>query len=363
MKRTPFYEIHVELNAKIAPFAGFEMPIQYEGIIAEHKRVRESVGVFDVSHMGEFKVSGKDALKFLQKMTVNDASKLAPGRAQYSVMCYENGGIVDDLLVYNLGDYYMVVVNASNIEKDFEWIKSHIEGDVKVENISDEVALLAIQGPKSLLTLQKLTDIDLNQIKYYHFIKGKLADVEMIISRTGYTGELGFELYFEAKPELCRKVWDAIMEAGKEFNIAPVGLGARDTLRTEMGYMLYGNDIDETTNPFEAGLDWIVKFDKGDFIGKESLLKIKSEGLKRKLIGFVLEGRIPPRHGQEIFKNGEKIGYVTSGTFSPILERGIGLGYVEIKFAKPGEKITVIGYGKNLEATTVNPPFVENRVR
>lgn len=363
MKRTPFYEIHVELNAKIAPFAGFEMPIQYEGIIAEHKRVRESVGVFDVSHMGELKVSGEDALKFLQKVTVNDVSKLAPGRAQYSAMCYENGGIVDDLLVYNLGDYYMVVVNASNIEKDFEWIKSHIEGDVKVENISDEVALLAVQGPKSLLTLQKLTDIDLSQIKYYHFVKGKLADVEMIISRTGYTGELGFELYFEAKPELCRKIWNAIMEAGKEFNIAPVGLGARDTLRTEMGYMLYGNDIDETTNPLEAGLDWIVKFDKGDFIGKESLLKIKSEGLKRKLIGFVLEGRIPPRHGQEIFKNGGKIGYVTSGTFSPILERGIGLGYVEIKFAKPGEKITVIGYGKNLEATTVNPPFVENRVR
>ncbi len=363
MKRTPFYEIHLELGAKIAPFAGFEMPIHYEGIITEHKRVRESVGIFDVSHMGEFKVSGKDALKFLQKVTVNDVSKLAPGRAQYSAMCYENGGIVDDLLVYNLGDYYMVVVNASNIEKDFEWMQRHIEGDVKLENISDEVALLAVQGPNSLLTLQKLTDVDLKQIKYYHFVRGKLADVEMIISRTGYTGELGFELYFDAKPELCRRVWSAIMEAGKEFNIGPVGLGARDTLRTEMGYMLYGNDIDGDTNPLEAGLDWIVKFDKGDFIGKESLLKVKSEGLKRKLVGFVIDGRVPPRHGQEIFKDGEKIGFVTSGTFSPILERGIGLGYVDIKFAKPGERITISSHGRNLEGTTVNLPFVENRAK
>ncbi len=363
MKRTPFYEIHIELGAKIAPFGGFEMPIQYEGIITEHKRVRESVGVFDVSHMGEFKVSGKDALKFLQKITVNDVSKLTPGRAQYSAMCYENGGIVDDLLIYNLGDYYMVVVNASNIEKDFEWMQKHIEGDVKLENVSDEVALLAVQGPNSLLTLQKLTDIDLKQIKYYHFVKGKLADVEMIISRTGYTGELGFELYFDAKPEICRKIWNAIMEAGKEFNIAPIGLGARDTLRTEMGYMLYGNDIDETTNPLEAGLDWIVKFDKGDFIGRESLLRVKSDGLKRKLVGFVVDGRIPPRHGQEIFKDGEKIGFVTSGTFSPILERGIGLGYVDIKFAKPGERIVISSHSKNLEGTTVNLPFVENRAK
>ncbi len=363
MKRTPFYEIHLELGAKIAPFAGFEMPIQYEGIIAEHKKVREAVGVFDVSHMGEFKVSGKDALNFLQKLTVNDVSKLTPGRAQYSAMCYEDGGIVDDLLIYNVGDYYMVVVNASNIEKDFEWMKRHIEGDVKLENISDEVALLAVQGPKSLLTLQKLTDVDLSQIKYYHFVKGKLADVEMIISRTGYTGELGFELYFDAKPELCRKVWNAVMEAGKEFGIAPIGLGARDTLRTEMGYMLYGNDIDQTTNPLEAGLDWIVKFDKGDFIGKESLLKVKNEGLKRKLVGFTLDDKVPPRHGYEIFKDGEKIGYVTSGTFSPILEKGIGLGYVDIRFSNSGEKININARGKELVATIVNLPFVPNRTR
>lgn len=363
MKRTPFYEIHLELGAKIAPFAGFEMPIQYEGIIAEHKKVREAVGVFDVSHMGEFKVSGKDALSFLQKLTVNDVSKLTPGRAQYSAMCYEDGGIVDDLLIYNVGDYYMVVVNASNIEKDFEWMRKHIEGDVKLENISDEVALLAVQGPKSLLTLQKLTDVDLSQIKYYHFVKGKLADVEMIISRTGYTGELGFELYFDAKPELCRKVWTAVMEAGKEFGIAPVGLGARDTLRTEMGYMLYGNDIDQTTNPLEAGLDWIVKFDKGDFIGKESLLKVKNEGLKRKLVGFTVDDKVPPRHGYEIYKNGGKIGYVTSGTFSPILEKGIGLGYVDIKFSNPGEKININARGKELVATIVSLPFVPNRAR
>jgi aminomethyltransferase len=363
MKRTPFYEIHLELGAKIAPFAGYEMPIQYEGIISEHKRVRESVGVFDVSHMGEFKVSGKDAMRFLQKLTVNDVSKISPGRAQYSAMCYENGGIVDDLLIYNLGDYYMVVVNAANIEKDFEWMKEHLDGDVKLENISDDVALLAVQGPKSLATLQKLTDVDLSQIKYYHFVKGKLAGVDMIISRTGYTGELGFELYFDAKPDLCRKVWNAVMEAGREFNIGPVGLGARDTLRTEMGYMLYGNDIDQTTNPLEAGLDWIVKFDKGDFIGKESLLKVKSEGLKRKLVGFVLEDKVPPRHGYEILKGGDKIGYVTSGTFSPILEKGIGLGYVDVKFSNPGEEITINARGRELQAKVVSLPFVPNRAR
>ncbi len=364
MKRTPFYEVHLELGAKIAPFAGYEMPIQYDGIIVEHKRVRESVGVFDVSHMGEFRVSGKDALGFLQKLTVNDVSKLTPGRAQYSAMCYEDGGIVDDLLIYNLGDSYMVVVNAANIEKDFEWMKKHLDGDVNFENISDEVALLAVQGPKSLLTLQKLTGVDLSQIKYYHFVKGKLAGVDMIISRTGYTGELGFELYFEADPEICKKVWTAVMEAGKEFGIGPAGLGARDTLRTEMGYMLYGNDIDQTTNPLEAGLDWIVKLDKGDFIGRESLLRIKNEGLKRKLVGFtVVDDRIPPRHGYEIFKDGEKIGYVTSGTFSPILEKGIGMGYVDIKFSNPGERISVNARGKELTAVIVNLPFVPNRAR
>lgn len=363
MKRTPFYEIHLELGAKIAPFAGYEMPIQYDGIITEHKRVRESVGVFDVSHMGEFKVSGRKALNFLQKLTVNDVSKLQQGRAQYSAMCYDDGGIVDDLLIYNLGESYMVVVNAANIEKDFEWMKKHLEEDVKLENISDDVALLAVQGPKSLLTLQKLTDVDLGQIKYYHFVKGKLAGVDMIISRTGYTGELGFELYFEADPKICRKVWDAIMEAGKEFNIGPAGLGARDTLRTEMGYMLYGNDIDQTTNPLEAGLDWIVKFDKGDFIGRESLIKVKTEGIKRKLVGFITDEKIPPRHGYEIFKDGEKIGYVTSGTFSPILEKGIGMGYVDIRFSDLGEKIKINARGKELTAVIVNPPFVTNRAR
>lgn len=363
MKRTPFYEIHRELGAKLAPFAGYEMPVQYDGIITEHKRVRESVGIFDVSHMGEFRVSGKKALDFLQKLTVNDVSKLQPGRAQYSAMCYEDGGIVDDLLIYNLGESYMVVVNAANIEKDFEWMKKHLEEEVNLENISDEVALLAVQGPKSLLTLQKLTDVDLSQIKYYHFVKGKIADVDMIISRTGYTGELGFELYFEADSEICWRVWNAIIEAGKEFNIGPAGLGARDTLRTEMGYMLYGNDIDQNTNPLEAGLDWIVKFEKGNFIGKESLLRVKSEGIKRKLVGFTTDEKIPPRHGYEIFKDGEKIGYVTSGTFSPILEKGIGMGYVDIKFSNPGENIQIDARGKKLTAMIVNLPFVPNRAR
>ena len=359
-KRTAFYDIHVALGAKVVEFAGFEMPIQYSGIIDEHKRVRESVGVFDVSHMGEVDVRGKDALAFLQKITVNDVSKLSTGRVQYSAMCYENGGIVDDLLVYcHDENHYMLVINASNINKDFAWMQKNCFGDVALKNRSDEVSLLAVQGPKSLATLQKLTDVDLSSIQYYHFVEGKLAGIDMIISRTGYTGELGFEIYFAPDVATGKKVWNAVMEAGKEFAIGPVGLGARDTLRLEMGFCLYGNDIDQTTHPLEAGLGWITKLDKGEFNGKSVMVKAKADGLKRKLVGFTLSEKAFPRHGYTIHNNGGKIGDVTSGTFSPILDKGIGMGYVPVTFSKPGTTIAVMIRNKETPATVTALPFIK----
>lgn len=359
LKRTAFYDIHVACGAKIVPFAGFEMPVQYGGIIEEHKLVRERVGVFDVSHMGEVEVRGKDALAFVQKITVNDASKLTEGRVQYSAMCYEDGGIVDDLLVYNMGDHYMLVINAANIAKDVEWMEKNIFGDVKLKNRSDDFSLLAVQGPKSLATLQKLTNADISSIQYYHFVRGTLAGVDMTISRTGYTGELGFELYFPSDVATGKKVWDAVFEAGKEFGIGPVGLGARDTLRLEMGFCLYGNDIDQTTHPLEAGLGWITKLDKGEFNGKQVLVDAKSSGMKRKLVGFTLAEKAFPRHGYEITSNGEKIGVVTSGTFSPILDKGIGMGYVPLSYSKPGTAITVNIRNKEIAATVVPLPFIK----
>ncbi len=360
LKRTAFYDTHVALGAKIVEFGGFEMPVQYSGIIEEHKRVRESVGVFDVSHMGEVYVSGKDALAFVQKITVNDASKLSKGRVQYSAMCYPDGGIVDDLLVYYLADErFMLVINASNIQKDFEWMQKNVSGDVKLENRSDAISLLAIQGPNSLATLQKLTAVDLSSIPYYHFTEGKLAGVEMIISRTGYTGELGFEIYFPSDIATGKKVWDAIMEAGKEFNIGPAGLGARDTLRLEMGFCLYGNDIDQTTHPLEAGLGWITKLDKGEFNGKNVIANAKAEGLKRRLVGFALAEKAFPRHGYAIHSNGEKIGDVTSGTFSPILDKGIGMGYVSLKFSKAGTNVNIMIRNREIPATVTGLPFIK----
>ncbi len=361
LKRTAFYTIHKALGARMVEFAGFEMPIHYPtGIVEEHKRVRTSVGVFDVSHMGEVEVHGPDALAFVQKVTVNDASKLTPGRVQYSAMCYENGGIVDDLLVYCLGrDRYMLVINAANITKDVAWLTQNLAGDVQMENRSDEISLLAVQGPNSRAVLQKLTTVNLAGIEYYHCVKGTLAGVEMLISRTGYTGELGFELYFASDEQTGARVWDAVMEAGKEFTIAPVGLGARDTLRLEMGFCLYGNDIDQTTNTLEASLGWITKFDKGDFIGKAALLKAKAEGLKRKLVGFTLSGKAFPRHGYAIHANGTKIGEVTSGTFSPILDKGIGMGYVGVDYARPGTAVAVAVRGQEVPATVTTMPFIK----
>ena len=359
MKKTAFTEIHRSLGAKLVDFAGFEMPVQYSGIIDEHLAVRNNVGVFDVTHMGEFIVRGKDAAAFLQRMTINDVSKLYEGRVQYSALCYDNGGIVDDLLVYHCGDHYMLVVNASNTQKDFDWLKSHLSGDVELQDRSSSYSLLAVQGPRSLKTLQKLTSVNLSPMEYYHFVLGTLAGVDMIISRTGYTGELGFELYFDSDAALGKKVWDAVFGAGKEFGIKPIGLGARDTLRLEMGYCLYGNDIDQTTNPLEAGLGWITKINKGDFIGKPVIAKVKQEGLKRRLVGFNLSEKAVARHGYPLISKGVEIGHVTSGTFSPSLERAIGLGYVVSGSDAVGNSIQVSIRGKEVGASIVNLPFVQ----
>jgi aminomethyltransferase len=358
-KKTAFYDIHKALGAKIVEFAGFEMPVQYEGIIAEHMAVRNSVGVFDVSHMGEFIVKGKDALAFIQKVTTNDASKLFKGKVQYSSACYEDGGIVDDLLVYCFGDHYMIVVNASNIDKDFAWFQKNRSGDVELINNSDKVSLLAVQGKNSLPTLQKLTDTNLADMKYYTFTEGKVAGIDAVISRTGYTGEkICFEIYVDSDIKTSEKLWKAIFDAGKEFNIKPIGLGARDTLRLEAGYCLYGNDIDNTTNPIEAGLGWITKPAKGDFNGKPKVMSELENGISRKLSGFIVEGRLAARHGYEIYADGPKIGYVTSGSISPVLNKNIGLGYVEKKYSEPGSKIQVKVRNDLVGAEIVKIPFV-----
>lgn len=360
MKRTKFYNVHKKLGAKIIEFAGYEMPIQYTSIIAEHKAVRNSVGVFDVSHMGEVFVSGKNALGFVQYITVNDAAKLNPGRVQYSAMCYPDGGIVDDLLVYRITDNeFMLVINAANIDKDFHWMTDNNKHDVNLENKSDDYSLLAVQGPKSKDVLRKLTEADLESLEYYHFINDKVAGINMILSRTGYTGELGYELYFTGDEKTAENVWEKIFDAGKEFDIQPVGLAGRDTLRLEMGFCLYGNDIDKTTNPFEAGLGWITKLSKTDFAGREKLAEIKSQGIKRKLCGFISEEKVFPRPGYEIRSNGKKIGKLTSGTVSPVLNKPIALGYIDKEYADEGNEITISIRGKEVPATVVKVPFIK----
>jgi aminomethyltransferase len=359
MKKTAFNEIHKKYGAKLVEFAGYEMPVQYEGIIAEHKAVRNSVGVFDVSHMGEVQIHGKDAFAFVQKITTNDVSQLFKGRVQYSSMCLPNGGIVDDLLVYHCGDYFMLVINASNIEKDIKWMKENVFGDVVIKDISDDTSLLAVQGQNSMNTLQKLTDTDLSKIEYYHFEFGKVAGQDVIISRTGYTGEkICFELYSSSDVKKSEELWNAIFEAGKEFDIKPIGLGARDTLRLEYAFRLYGNDMDETTNPLEAGLAWITKLDGGDFNGKEAILKSKQAGLKRKLVGFVVDDKMVARHGQDVYKGEEKIGHVASGSPSPMLGKNIGLAYVSTEYSKNGTEIEIDVRGRRILAVVTKTPFV-----
>lgn len=359
MKKTAFNELHKKYGAKLVEFAGYEMPIQYEGIIAEHKAVRNSVGVFDVSHMGEVEIHGKDAFAFVQKLTTNDVSQLFKGRIQYSSMCLPNGGIVDDLLVYHCGDYFMLVINASNIDKDIKWMKENVFGDVVIKDISDDTSLLAVQGQNSLKTLQKLTDTDLSKIEYYHFEPGKVAGQDVIISRTGYTGEkICFEIYSSSDVKKSEELWNAIFEAGKEFDIKPIGLGARDTLRLEYAFRLYGNDMDETTNPLEAGLGWITKLDVADFNGKDAILKSKQEGLKRKLVGFIVDGKMVARHGQDVYKNGVKIGHVASGAPSPMLGKNIGLAYVTTEYSKNGTEIEIDVRGNKIKAVVTKTPFI-----
>ncbi|MBN2707453.1 MAG: glycine cleavage system aminomethyltransferase GcvT [Calditrichaceae bacterium] len=356
LKHTALHDIHEKSGAKMVEFAGFHMPIQYTSIREEHRRVRETVGVFDVSHMGEIEISGPAALQMVQKITINDAAKLVIGQIQYSAMCYPDGGIVDDLLVYRYPNKYLLVVNGANLDKDYQWIMDNQIADCIVSNISDQVTQLAIQGKKAEATLQKLTKVNLADIAYYWFVEGKLAGVSMLISRTGYTGEPGFEIYFENR--YAEKIWNQLMDAGREFQIAPIGLAARDSLRLEKKMCLYGNDIDQTTNPLEAGLGWITKLDKGDFIGRDALVKAKENGIKRKLVAFTLEQSGFPRKDYKIFKNNKEIGRVTSGTVSPILEKGIGLGYVSAEFSAVGTEIEIDLRGKMAPAAIIKPPFV-----
>jgi len=359
MKKTRFFNIHEKLNAKIVDFAGFKMPVQYSSIITEHKAVRNSVGVFDVSHMGEIFISGEKALDFVQEITVNDASKLSPGRVQYSAMCYKDGGIVDDLLVYKINNKkYLLVVNASNIEKDYNWMVENNSFGVEIKNESDEYSLLAIQGPNSKEVLQKICDKNLD-LEYYHFFEAKISGIDMIISRTGYTGELGYEIYFKGNETVAEKVWKNIFDAGKEFEIQPIGLGARDTLRLEMGFCLYGNDIDKTTNPLEAGLGWITKLTKNRFISKDVLEQVKENGFKRKLVPMITDERVFPRHGYDITSEGRKIGIITSGTVSPILDKPIALGYVEKEFSFEGVEVNFMIRGKETKAKVVKLPFLK----
>mgnify|MGYP000966083901 CR=1 FL=1 len=359
MKKTKFYSAHEKANAKIVDFAGFKMPVQYSSIIAEHLAVRNSVGVFDVSHMGEIFVRGEKALDFVQYITINDASVLVNGKVQYSAMCLEDGGIVDDLLVYKISDKeFMLVVNASNLEKDFAWMQKNNNFGVELSNESDDYSLLAVQGPDSNKTLQKITDKKID-LEYYTFMFAKVAGIDMILSRTGYTGELGYELYFRGNEEDALKLWDAVMEAGKEFNIQPAGLGCRDSLRLEMGFCLYGNDIDETTNPLEAGLGWITKLKKESFIGKEKLLSVKQEGLKRKLVPVISDEKVFPRHGYDITLDGKKIGTVTSGVVSPVIDKAIAMAYIDFPYSSEGTSINFSVRGKEIPARVTKLPFVK----
>ncbi len=360
VKTTPFVKIHQRLGAKMVDFAGFLMPLEYSGIINEHLAVRQRVAVFDVSHMGEIWVKGPHALELIQRVCSNDASLLKSGQIQYSCFPNGTGGIVDDLLVYAFdAQNFLLVVNASNTDKDFQWLVENNNQGAILENASSQIAQLAIQGPKALETVQKLTSLDLSSLPYYHFTQGEIADIDnVIISATGYTGAGGFELYFEN--QYAEKIWKALFEAGDEYGMVPAGLGARDTLRLEMGYCLYGNDIDDTTSPIEAGLAWITKFtEKKPFIDRDRLLAQKTNGVQKKLRGFIMLDKGIPRHGYEVFDAHEKvIGHVTSGSISPVLNLGIGMAYVDTKESQFDNIIYVKIRNKNLKAQIVKLPFI-----
>jgi aminomethyltransferase len=362
LKRTPLFELHREAGAKFVDFGGWEMPVQYASIIEEHRAVRTSVGLFDVSHMGEIEITGPRALGVVQRLTTNDASKLEVQQVQYSTLCYPHGGIVDDLTVYRLGpEHFLLCVNAANIDKDFAWIVEQAHGDADITNTSAQIAQLALQGRQAQATLQPLCDIALDAVRYYWSAKGRVKGIEALISRTGYTGEDGFEMYCHASegPGL----WRALMEAGAPYHITPVGLGARDTLRLEMGYALYGNDITAETTPLQAGLGWIVKLNKGDFVGREALAKERGAGIKRRLVGLEVLDRGVARAHYYISADGEVMGEVTSGTVSPSLSKSIGLGYVRTEYAKVGTPVQVDIRGKLAQARVVATPFYPSQVR
>lgn len=368
MKRTPLYQKHIDAGAKMSPFAGFEMPVVYSSITTEHQAVREKAGMFDVSHMGEFMVRGKEAEKFVQYVTSNDVEKLYPGRVQYSCFPNEQGGIVDDLLVYRLFEddhqageqAFMLVVNGANLEKDWQWVNKHNKFDAELTDVSDQTGLIALQGPLAAKILEKISDIDLVDFPYYHFKKGTVADFQnVLVSTTGYTGSGGFEIY--APADQIGAIWDALLTAGQPHGLALAGLGARDTLRLEMGFCLYGNDIDDTTSPLEAGLGWITKLKKGDFVGGDKIREHKEKGLNRRLVGFSVQDRRVPRNGYEIVDQNEKpIGRVTSGTQAPSLGHPIGMGYVDIPHSVPGAEIWVLAGRKKLSCRVEKLPFYQN---
>jgi aminomethyltransferase len=362
LKRTPLYELHRQAGAKFVDFGGWEMPVQYAGIIEEHRAVRTSVGLFDVSHMGEIEIRGPRALEVVQRLTTNDASKLEVYQVQYSTLCYPHGGIVDDLTVYRLGpEHFLLCVNAANIDKDFAWIIEQAHGDADITNTSVQIAQLALQGRQAQATLQPLCDIGLDAVRYYWSAQGRVSGIATLISRTGYTGEDGFEMYCSAAegPQL----WRALMEAGAPYQIKPIGLGARDTLRLEMGYALYGHDITADTTPLQAGLGWIVKLNKGDFVGREALAKERGEGIKRRLVGLEMIDRGVARAHYHILADGEIVGEMTSGTVSPSLNKGVGLGYVRTECAKVGTPVQVDIRGKPAQARVAATPFYPSQVR
>jgi aminomethyltransferase len=364
LKTTPFFEIHKKLNGKMVPFAGWNMPIQYAGVMEEHRTVREGVGVFDVSHMGEIDICGREAKPFLQKLLTNDMDKLDNGGILYSLMCYENGGVVDDLLVHRFEeDHYFLCVNASNTDKDFEWARGVAgEFDVQVDNISDRTAQLAIQGPRAESLLQKLTDVSLDDLTYYRFQKGRVSDVEAVIARTGYTGEDGFEVYLDARSAV--PVFESLLETGKEFGLQPIGLGARDTLRLEMGYALYGQEIDADHSPLEAGLGWVIKLKKIDvFIGQEVLKSQKDKGLTQKLVGVKLIDRGVPRSHYKVLNDGTAVGEVTSGTFSPTLNTGVALCNVPTELSKSGTRLDIAIRNSTVAGEVTSLPFVPGGVK
>ena len=362
LKRTPLYAVHVKAGARMVPFGGWEMPVQYSGILEEHRTVRRAVGLFDISHMGEFEVTGRDALATLQTLTTNDVAALAVGQVQYSLLCDPEGGIVDDLTLSRLADdRFMLTVNASNIDKDWAWVTGHSRGDARWRNISAETALLAVQGPRAEALVAELADGDVKSLLYYHFREGAVAGVRTLISRTGYTGEDGFELYTPASG--TERLWRTLLDRGAAAGIAPIGLGARDTLRLEMRYALYGNDVDETTNPLEAGLGWVVKPAKGDFIGRDAIEKVRVAGIRRRLVGFEMVDQAVARHGYRILKDGRQIGVVTSGSYGPSVDRYIGVGYVETGSDAVGSVLQIEVRGVPRTARVVKTPFHPSNVK